>query len=351
MIQNEKISVIIPVYNTDKYLEKSVRSVMNQTYRNLDIICVNDGSTDSSAEILERLAAEDDRIRIINRPNSGPGASRNAGIEASQSEWITFLDSDDMVVPDAYETVSKAFAENVDMVRFSIRLVTENGDGVPVSTSDYYTVHGDGVQPVTDDMVIKADSSVCNKFFRRSLIESCNIRFENIYYEDFQFSRQYFLVAQKMYCISRPLYLYIRHEGSIMSNTFSGTKRAIDHLHAYMAIEDFALRNGLKQKFERLSPELFLPCYWLAVRWTTADVRSEVIRLAESIYSRSEALQSSIDRYIRHGTLTFEKKDRHHLVTRILEFIFAIKYETYDYVPHKVVVLFGVTICKWRLKN
>ena len=123
---SEKISVIIPVYNSAKYLERSLRSVMEQTYRNLEIICVNDGSTDSSEQILRSLAAEDSRIRVISQKNAGQGAARNAGIEASTAPWLTFPDSDDLLVEDAYETAMKAIEENnPDMVHFSMKVVTD----------------------------------------------------------------------------------------------------------------------------------------------------------------------------------------------------------------------------------
>ena len=98
-----KISVIIPVYNTAEYLKEAVGSICNQTCKSLQIIVVDDGSTDSSPEILRQLAKEDSRIEIITRKNSGQGAARNKGLERAVGEYVYFMDSDDILEPDCLE--------------------------------------------------------------------------------------------------------------------------------------------------------------------------------------------------------------------------------------------------------
>lgn len=347
MTSTEKISVIIPVYNSAKYLERSLRSVMGQTYRNLEIICVNDGSTDSSPEILQSLAAEDSRIRIINQANAGQGAARNAGIEASTAAWLTFPDSDDLLVEDAYETAMKAVAEaEPDMVHFSMKVVSDADAQSCSKDSEYYSVNADGLCPVTDDMVCEADSSVSNKFFRRSIIERYNIRFEHIRYEDFQFSREYLSVAQNVYCISRPLYIYIRHAGSTMDQTFRGTVHSIDHLTAFAAVADFFDRNLQKPRALNLQARLFVSCYWLAVQYATDSSIPDVVRKAEAIYGGRLPLSHLIGRRYRYGTLCFYRKKPFHFVTEALEFLFSIRYEPHNYKPYKVMRLMGFPLSK-----
>ena len=95
----KKISVIVPVYNMEKYLVRCLESIVNQTYPDLEIICVNDGSTDSSAKILETYASKDKRIKLITKENGGLSSARNAGINAATGEFITFVDSDDWIQP------------------------------------------------------------------------------------------------------------------------------------------------------------------------------------------------------------------------------------------------------------
>ena len=90
-----KISVVVPVYNAEEYLKESLDSIVNQTLKDIEIICVNDGSTDSSLQILQQYAAKDNRITILSQPNSRLGATRNAGITVAKGKYITFLDADD----------------------------------------------------------------------------------------------------------------------------------------------------------------------------------------------------------------------------------------------------------------
>jgi len=114
----EKISVIIPVYNTSKYLKRCLDSIINQTYVNLEIICINDGSKDNSLEILNQYKKKDDRIIIIDKENQGVSAARNDGIKNSTGMYITFVDSDDWLELDAIEILYKTLInEKVDVVR------------------------------------------------------------------------------------------------------------------------------------------------------------------------------------------------------------------------------------------
>ena len=100
-----KVSVVIPCYNCIDYLEESVRSVLAQTLRELEILIVDDGSTDGSGALADSLAAQDDRIRVIHQKNGGLPVARNSGIDAACGEYIAFLDADDLVLPNAYETL------------------------------------------------------------------------------------------------------------------------------------------------------------------------------------------------------------------------------------------------------
>ena len=103
MIKAALLSVIIPVYNVEPYLEQCLDSVINQTYKNLEIICINDGSTDNSLKILEKYQKKDNRIKLINQKNKGLSEARNAGLDVAKGEYIAFVDSDDYLELNAYE--------------------------------------------------------------------------------------------------------------------------------------------------------------------------------------------------------------------------------------------------------
>ena len=118
---NPKISIIIPVYNTKKYLRKCLDSVINQTLKEIEIICINDASTDSSKQILEEYSSKDKRIKIINNDhNLGQSLTRNKGLDVAKGEFIGFVDSDDYIEPQTYEiSYINAKNDNVDIVKFN----------------------------------------------------------------------------------------------------------------------------------------------------------------------------------------------------------------------------------------
>lgn len=121
---NGLVSVILPVYNVEKYIREALDSVINQTYKNLEIILVDDGSPDSSGDICDEYAAKDDRIRVIHKENGGVSSARNAGIEAARGDWIYFIDPDDWIEPDTLEAAVGMAAENgCDMCMFDFEMV------------------------------------------------------------------------------------------------------------------------------------------------------------------------------------------------------------------------------------
>lgn len=103
-MSNSMVSIIIPVYNTEEFVEEAVRSIMNQTLQDIEIIIINDGSTDNSLSIIRKLANEDDRIQIYSRENKGLSATRNQGIYLAKGKYLYFMDSDDYLEPDALES-------------------------------------------------------------------------------------------------------------------------------------------------------------------------------------------------------------------------------------------------------
>ncbi len=343
---SEKISVIIPVYNTEKYVEKSVRSVMDQTYRNLEIICVNDGSTDGSAEILYRLQQEDPRIVIVEKQNGGPGESRNYGLAKATSEWISFLDSDDTLQPDTYDTISKSFQYNPDMINFSIRVVSEK-EGEPTSTEKkYYSVKYSGLVEINDEVIKHTDGSASNKLFRKSILDRYGIRFEKIYYEDYTFTMQYCFCIKKAYYFQTQLYNYLRHSGSIMDETFNSTPRAIDHLYAVEYLYSFLAKHDLIKLHEQVLAEVFNAYYWLAIKYTVLDRRKDVVDCASKIYDKYDFLHNYLVRRHMNGTVYYKKRKRHHFVSVVLQMFFSARWEFIDYKRYKVVRLFNIIIYK-----
>lgn len=177
---SELISVIVPVYNVEAYLDKCILSVVQQSYADLEIILVDDGATDSSGEICDDWAERDSRIKVIHKENGGLSDARNAGIEIASGCWFSFIDSDDYITPDAIEQLHTAAAANgCQMAVCNIIRIFDDGE-----TQPFY-------QPTAKLTVLQGAArfdtlcqpSVCNKLFRRELFNG--VRFpKGKYYED-----------------------------------------------------------------------------------------------------------------------------------------------------------------------
>ena len=173
-----KVSAIIPVYNVEEYLEQCLDSVLNQTLREVEIICINDGSTDSSLELLKKFALKDSRIKIIDKKNEGPSAARNEGIKTAAAPYILFFDADDYLEHNALEEAFKC-AENSDvaLVCFGTNIVGEVSPKQKASDERYYAVEQNGVVEFTDELRLNMNVAPSNKLFKTSVIKENNIEF------------------------------------------------------------------------------------------------------------------------------------------------------------------------------
>ena len=211
-----KISVIVPVHNTKKYLRKCVESLLAQTYKDLEIILVENASTDGSLEICKALANEDDRIKVIHLDVGDPSYARNEGIKASTGEYLGFIDSDDTIDPQMYEQMLKlAIEENLDIVFCdfvkkydyrSDRYVFDNSGKITVASAQ------DILKLNFKD---KIPQSQCTLLSHKRLFNEVAFP-ENRYYEDTATTWKLLLAANKAGHIARPFYHYYRHTGSIV---------------------------------------------------------------------------------------------------------------------------------------
>ncbi len=222
MDSKELISVIVPVYNVRSYLEKCFESVAGQSYRNLEIILVDDGSTDGSGELCEELARRDSRVRVIHKKNGGLGSARNAGIDASRGEILSFVDSDDWIEPGMYETMTEIMhRENAQIIACGIKKVSETG-----AVSYYQDDLEERCIYTRDEALIelpkneRLSNSMCNKLFRRETIQGLHIS-EQIFYEDNPFTPQCFARAERIAYTAEPFYCYFERSGSISRKSFS----------------------------------------------------------------------------------------------------------------------------------
>lgn len=213
----EKVSVIVPIYDVEKYIDRCITSIINQTYVNLEIILVDDGSPDRCPEICDDWARRDDRIQVIHKENGGLSSARNAGIDASTGEYITFVDSDDVInlrmISFLHEVMKKSNAD--------ISLTSMN----PFNTIPIFDSENDEVIIGTSDEILyeiiykKPNWEACGKLYKKSIFNS-GLRFpENRLYEDLYLTPRIFKKAKKVACCNNGLYAYFQREDSIMGKT------------------------------------------------------------------------------------------------------------------------------------
>ena len=222
-----KLSIVIPVYNVEDYVAKCLDSLINQTYSNLEIICVNDGSTDNSLKILNRYKEKDKRIIVIDKPNGGVSSARNTGIDVSNGEYITFVDSDDYIDTDAYENCLKIIKEkDADVLAFGYIVEPEHVVNNRFKQDKYYT----RFECFKNEF--NSNSSVWNKIFRTNIIKNNHIRFaEDVSYaEDSLFLKMVFPHTKIVLASPNSYYHYVQRDSSI-EQTYSYEKRLISKIN------------------------------------------------------------------------------------------------------------------------
>ncbi len=221
-----QVSVIVPVYNGEKYLEKCIRSILNQTLEELEVLCVDDGSTDGSLEILKALQQEDSRIQILIQPNGGAGAARNNGLRRAKGKYLSILDADDFFEPDMLaEAVAAAEAYEADFVVFnSDQYHMDKEDFVPVSwvlrTHDLPPYMPFTYRQLTDNIFKTFVGWAWDKLYRRDFILEHNIWFqEQRTTNDMLFVFTALVVAKRIAVVNKVLAHQRRGSGESLSVT------------------------------------------------------------------------------------------------------------------------------------
>lgn len=216
------ISVIIPVYNTGDYLTKCLDSVSKQTYRNIEIIIVDDGSTDCSGAVCDEFANQDKRCIVIHKENEGVSKARNTALKIAKGEYIGFVDSDDIIEPDMYESLYKNMVEYKSDVSVCNQSKVAGETRKPLYIGSKEIMVFDKAGAIKEVLYDRAFiGSPCNKLFKRNLIDGIFFE-ENIHFaEDKLFVIQAFLNAQKIVFDLNSKYDYIVRENSACTSEFS----------------------------------------------------------------------------------------------------------------------------------
>lgn len=294
-MERVKVSVIIPVYNTDKYIASAIESIINQSLREIEIIVINDGSTDESLSIIERYAKDDKRIKVYTQTNKGLSRTRNKGIDEATGDYIYFMDSDDLIDQDTLEMCyAKCIKDQLDFVFFDAENIYE--DDFKDKPWQNYLRTNDLEQKVYSGIEIfniqvsnyLFRSSVCLNIIKTDFIKKNDLYFyPNIIHEDQLFSCLLYLHASKVSFINRTFFKRRIRKNSIMTVQFNWK-----NIEGYFCVTDELIRfSTFKDPEIKSAINMFLKQMLNAVIWNAK---------ALSLSNRLKLFTISIRKYKRY---------------------------------------------------
>ena len=244
------ISVVIPVYNVEKYVGKCLLSLMEQTFRDFEVIAVNDGSTDDSGKILHHFADRYDRITVIDQKNMGMSQARNAGMKLARGEYLAFVDSDDYVAPTFLEELHDAcvgYGADIACCYYYYRFIDNDFlFEYPFRCKGVFS-RAQAMNKLLRDVQIQ--SLVWNKLYRRGLFADWGITFPDMCFEDMATANRVFAHANRVAVLDRPLYYYNQHSMSTLARI--NANKINDFIRAIAMVRRSLELNGLYDKYRK----------------------------------------------------------------------------------------------------
>lgn len=254
---NELISIIVPVYNVEQYVKKTIESILKQTYRDIEIICVNDGSTDNTLQVLKFISAADDRVKVFSKANEGVTLARKYGIDQAQGEYIGFVDADDIVEPDMYERLYKNLKKyDVDISHCGY--VIDHLDG---SKEYFYNTKRIScqkkIEAVKDLISGVFEPGLCNKLYKYDLLkkffDSGVMDYSIKMNEDVLMNYYLFKKAESSVLEDVCLYHYVKREGSA---TVSGFKKS--NIMDRLKVKEVIYNDSIGTEYENTATVAYL---------------------------------------------------------------------------------------------
>ena len=342
MEENPLISVVIPVYNAEKYLSDLLSDIVNQTYRMLEIIVINDGSTDDSLAIVKKYAQGDDRIRIIDVPNGGVSKARNLGIENAKGKYVRFVDADDRVPVNSMQDLLEPFEKNTDL-DLSI------GNFIPEPLAPLYTGAAEK-GAIVNGQELAERFAICprtyyygvlwNKLYRLDIIQTHNIRFKKqlAWCEDLLFNIEYYTLVNKICFVNKEEGVYKYHtrvDNSLTDKIEKDEERYTQiEQERYKLLYDFFSNYQLEERFRIEWENVNL--YYRITNYVKKQHKDDTLKLR---YKRFLGIISRRDTY----SYLVNKKSKYGGLLRLI-LICGIKYKLYH-------LLFVFFIAKGKLSS
>ena len=240
-----EISIIVPVYKVEKYLDRCVKSILDQTYTDFELILVDDGSPDNCPAMCDAWAEKDNRIRVVHKENGGLSSARNAGLDIMKGEYVTFVDSDDAIRSDSLYALKYAIDQcHADISIADVERLNE-GEAVPIPKEvlDVEAISGiEACEKIYQEAVKYV--TACNKLYHRNLFDNLRFPLGKIHEDEFITYKLYYK-AERVAVISDKLYYYYTVPGSIMNSAF--TLKRYHAIEAFEEREEFYAKQGLTE--------------------------------------------------------------------------------------------------------
>ena len=340
------ISVIIPIYNSKRYLEKCLNSIVNQTFKDIEIICINDGSKDNSEKILENFALTDKRIKIINSKHRGISFARNKGIEIAKGKYCYFVDSDDWIELNTLEKlINIAENNNVDVVIHNALNVIEDDSCIKEAkrVQKYFDKRNkpNGIYDVPLDINRNITCTPWNKLYKMEIINKFNCKFPNgLIHEDVLFLWEYIIHCKNYYYLEDKLYYYFRRQDStvIMANY---SRRALDILRIHKLIYKTVEKQKDIRLYQPYITDYYLRTTEYLLEHTTGKYRKLAFKLIKEYYETINHDKKIIKTYRQY---------KYKEIRNFISAIFSIKNSKDK--KQKIITIFGYKIKfkKIRLK-
>lgn len=320
IMSTPKVSVVIPIWNTEKYLEKCLDSIINQTLKDIEIICVNNGSTDRSGLIIEQYAKKDPRIKVIKIEHKCLSGVRNVGLSAASAPYIAFVDSDDWLEADVYENAVKHFENDsdIDIVCWGANIIKENSnvsDSLFNGARKYHKIRLKGKKELNNKIILLNTVCVWNKMFKADIIKGNKIMFpEGLELEDNSFYYTYIVNCKYGYFINKYFYNYRQRENSLIRQIqASKTTIVAPHLKNLNFIMDYYKNKKILTQKCALILELLSRYLEMDMNWTAEKNHPEVLNtatiLAEEIPDSDSPLLENLKNKNYTGVLKIIKNE------------------------------------------
>ena len=340
----DKISIIIPVYNAEKYLEKCLDSVINQTYKNIEIICVNDGSKDNSLKILEEYAKKDERIKIITQENKGVSVARNTGIKAVSGEYIMFVDSDDKIELNACElSLNKILENNSDICCFGVREIRNGKEFVRFWEQEIFEEYFDKELDINAKRNFLVN--VCGKLFRGDFIKRNKIFFiENVKTgEDSIFNLCCLFNNPKYSLLNEQLYEYDTDIQSSASNNLRNV--IVNDVYGFKLFFNMPIFKEASEEYKIIALEKFIgQLSW----WYIHKTKKHRVRFYLQIESFKKYVYKTFSNELLKRVSNIGFLNEFNLRKWLISKVFSVKNSSNT--EHKVLCILGIKI-KFKRKN